>query len=266
MHLLVRPARARPGTDDTDVVDPGRWIAAERRERDDGRPWVFSNMVSTIDGAATVDGRSGDLGGDGDRAVFSALRAEADVILVGAETVRAEGYRLARPPGEVAAAARRRRGQAERPRLCIVTRRPDLGGTPPLLAEVGAAGADAESWQRPLVATIAASAGEDSAHRRAGFDVLDVGTDSVDLARLIEELGRRGLQRVLCEGGPTLLGQLGAAALVDEWNFTLAALVAGGTSVRPVHSEGSLDAELTMDRLLLDDDGNMFARYLTRGR
>jgi riboflavin biosynthesis pyrimidine reductase len=243
-------------------VDPAEWIAGERRSHPDGRPWVFVNMVTSIDGAATEDGRSGSLGGEGDRVVFSALRAEADVIVAGAETVRAEGYHLPRRPEDAAVARRLARGQAERPRLCVVTRQPGLGGTPPLLDELPEPGSPAAPWQRPIVATTAASA----AAYGPEFDALDLGADSVDLVALVAELGRMGLRRVLCEGGPTLLAQLGAAGCVDEWDFTLAPVIAAGPAVRPVHSAAVIDAQLHLDRVLVDDESVLFTRYLTRGR
>jgi riboflavin biosynthesis pyrimidine reductase len=236
-------------------------IAAERRDHADGTPWVFANMVTTIDGAATMDGVSAGLGGPADRVVFSALRAEADVILVGAETVRAERYRLAREPQPAALAHRHARGQGPRPRLCIVTRGVDLGGTPPLLDQLPDTDAHADDWQRPLIGTISANAAERTFDGR--FDVVEAGTDSVDLGLLVSELGRRGLRRILCEGGPSLLAQLDDDGLVDEWNFTVAPIVAAGPSVRPVHSSTSSKARLHLDRVFLAEDSTMFTRYVT---
>ena len=69
--------------------------------------WLRANFIASLDGGATFSGKSGQLGGPGDRAVFAALREIADVILVGAGTVRAEGYAGARPT-----VAQRQRRQA----------------------------------------------------------------------------------------------------------------------------------------------------------
>jgi riboflavin biosynthesis pyrimidine reductase len=57
-----------------------------------GRPWVRVNMISSLDGAIAVRGRSGTLGGPPDRRLFMVLRSLADVIVVGAGTMRTEGY------------------------------------------------------------------------------------------------------------------------------------------------------------------------------
>ena len=62
--------------------------------------WLRANMVASLDGAATVDGRSGGLSNEADQQVFAMLRAHADVILVGAGTARAEGYGPVRPESE----------------------------------------------------------------------------------------------------------------------------------------------------------------------
>ncbi len=58
--------------------------------------WVRANFISSADGAVSLDGRSGGLSGKADRLLFHVLRALADIILVGAGTVRAEHYGLAR--------------------------------------------------------------------------------------------------------------------------------------------------------------------------
>lgn len=248
----------------TPVDDVGAMIATERRHHDDGRPWVFVNMVCSIDGAVTVDGRSGDLGGEADRAVFGALRAEADVVLAGAETVRAEGYHLVREPAPAALARRRARGQADRARLCIVTRQPSVTGDPPLLAQLPNADEPAEGWQRPIVATVDTDGEDPPADPR--IERWELGPGSVDLRRLVDELAARGLRRVLCEGGPTLLGQFAEAGLVDEWNFTIAATVVGGESTRAVRTAAETWHALDLDRLLLADDSTLLARYLTSTR
>lgn len=269
MHQLVplpppRPQVGEPGGDSPTGTDTGtdidERVGAEPRTHRDGRPWVFSNMVTTIDGAATVDGRSAGLGGPGDRSMFSALRAEADVIVVGAQTVRDERYRLVRAPRSVGQRLRSERGQHARARLCIVTRSTELTGGPPLLDELPPSRGTAEPWERPLVATVD-HGGEPAFDER--FDVLRLGAESVDLVRLVDELGRLGLRRILCEGGPSLLAQFAAAGLVDEWNFTVAPVVAAGAAARPVHSADAVGQRLRLDRVFAHDDGTLFTRYLT---
>ena len=132
-------------------------------------PWTAISMVSSVDGAVSVDGTSGALGGAGDLAAFRALRAAADVVLVGIGTVRAEDYGpvKVRP---AAAAARRDRGQAERPPIAVVTRSLDLGGSlrlfaadspPPIMVTTVDAPTDARARLEELGATVIA-AGEGS--------------------------------------------------------------------------------------------------------
>ncbi|MFN8053494.1 MAG: dihydrofolate reductase family protein [Acidimicrobiales bacterium] len=213
-------------------------------------------MVTSVDGAATVDGRSGELGGAGRPPVFGvARRRRRD------PGRRRDGARRGLPPapGAVRAdgTATPRRRTDERPRLCIVTRRSALPDDVPLLAELDEAGLPPE--RRPLWATTAASAGDVDDR----FEVIDGGADTVDLGTLLAELGRRGLRRVLCEGGPSLLGQLTALDLVDEWNFTIAPTVVGGTSTRSVLSPEPSPVTTRLERLLVDDDSTLFARYLT---
>ena len=86
-------------------------------------PWLRASMVASVDGAASLGGRSGGLSGDADRLVFSVLRSLADVILVGAGTARAEGYRPVRD-GEVWASLRA--GRAPVPPIAVVTGKLDL--------------------------------------------------------------------------------------------------------------------------------------------
>ena len=103
--------------DPTEVDDVDALVAAEPRPAPVGRPWLLVNMVASLDGAITVEGRCGQLGGPADRAVFFALRAVADVVLAGAGTVRAEGYGPARPterPAGGAAGPRAGRGAHDR--------------------------------------------------------------------------------------------------------------------------------------------------------
>lgn len=245
-----------------EVDDVGAAVAAEDRTPGPSGAWVFANMVTTVDGAVTVDGRSGDLGGDGDRAVFRALRGEADVIVVGAETVRTEGYHLPGAPADDVAGRRAARGQAARPRLCIVTRQGRVTGAPPLLDELPPAGAEREPWQRPIVATVGHRRGDAPLDDRV--DTWELGDSSVEPTALVAALAAAGLRRVLCEGGPRLLGELAGAGLVDEWNFTIAAEVVGGDASRAIVSPAPHRGQLTLERLWVDHGSNLFARYLTR--
>ncbi len=119
--------------DPGEVDDVVAMVAADARPAPGGRPWVLVNMVASLDGAITIADRSGGLGGPADKAMFSALRGVADVVMAGAGTVRAEGYGPARPStpsGPCAGAA-----EAEVPRIAVVTRSLDLDLATPLFTE-----------------------------------------------------------------------------------------------------------------------------------
>jgi riboflavin biosynthesis pyrimidine reductase len=189
-------------------------------------PHVRANMVASVDGAATGgDDRSGSLGTPADARVFAVLRALADVVLVGAGTVRAEGYREL-PVADHLRAARAAAGLPDHVRLAVVTRRGDVpadlttGARPPLVV-TGAAGA---AHARDLVGpdrTLVVPQRDDP--------------DSPDLPAAVAALRARGLTHVLAEGGPGLLGDLLAADVVDELCLTTAPTLVAGPAPRVVH-------------------------------
>jgi riboflavin biosynthesis pyrimidine reductase len=235
-----------------EVGDVVGLVAAEARPAPGDRPWVLVNMVASLDGAIAVDGRSGGLGGPADKAMFSALRGVADVVLVGAGTARAEGYGPARP-SDATRSARRARGQADAPPIALVTRSLDLDLTTPLFAET----------TQPTIVITCASA--DAARRAAVAHVADLivaGHDAVDLHAALAELAARGAGVVTCEGGPSLNGQLVAADLIDEWDLTVSPrLVSGGTG-RSSHGPAPLvPTAMRLDRIL-EDDGFLLTRWL----
>jgi riboflavin biosynthesis pyrimidine reductase len=235
-------------------VDPLPLYGADERTEHATRPWVLANMISTVDGATTIDGISGPIGGAPDKRVFAAVRAVADVILVAAGTVRAERYGPPRP-SDVARAARVARGQAPAPRLAIVTRSLDLDLDGPVFTA-------AEPDTRPIIVTVESAAAE---RRRAAAEVADVivtGSSSVDVAACLSTLLVRGARVVLCEGGPSLVGQLVAGGLVDELCLTLAPLLVAGESSRLAHGPApDAPARMRLDRLLEEDD-LLFCRYV----
>ncbi|MFU0804318.1 MAG: Pyrimidine reductase family protein [Pseudoclavibacter caeni] len=215
------------------------------------RPWVRTNMVTTIDGAVTRGGVSGPLGGPADHRLFDLLRRLADVVLIGAGTVRREGYGALRLDPTVAA-WRSARGLAAQPAFAIVS-----GAA--RLAPDSAVFADAP--RRPLV-FVAADA--PSARRAALDPVADVvvaGAHRVEIPALLAELDRRGLRRVHCEGGPTLLGALAAADAIDEMCVTLDATVLGGTGPRMVVSPGEHPRRMRMAGILRGRDA-LLLRWL----
>lgn len=217
LDLLVPEPRALPA----DPREPGL-VALQSRDR--AVPLVRTNMVASVDGAATgPDGRSGSLGTAADRRVFGVLRALADVVLVGAGTVRAEGYRDL-PVADGLRVARDAAGLAPRIELAVVTRRGEL---PDGLAPDGVP---------PLVVT--GRSGAVRARAVVGADrVVEVphadDPDSPDLRAAVDVLVARGLPHVLAEGGPRLLADLLAADVVDELHLTTSPMLLAGDAPRP---------------------------------
>jgi riboflavin-specific deaminase-like protein len=238
--------------DTTAVVD-------ERRPSFPDRPWVVANFVASIDGAATgPDERSGSLSGPADRAMFQALRAAADVVLAGAGTVRAENYGRARLT-DAQQETRRSQGRSPLPRLAVVSASLRLDPAARFFTE-------ATPDQPPIVLTTssARSAAPDRADELAAVAmILEAGETTVDwglaLRRLHEELGVRVL---LAEGGPTVIGQLVTADLLDELCLTVAPLIAGGDASRIVAGARLEQALPQHLERIMTSDGFLFLRSL----
>ena len=176
------------------------------------RPRVAAVMIASIDGQATVAGRSGGLGHPVDRALMRGLRASADAVLVGAATVRAERYARLFDAEDVA--ARIAAGLSERPPLVVATRAGDVPW------DVGVFG---EPESSVVVAT--GTAVEVPAGAAAAVEVLL----EADARAVLEHLAQsRAASLVVCEGGPRLLSALVAAGLLDDLILTVAPLVVGG--------------------------------------
>lgn len=241
---------------------PGARLAPDPAEREltalyahplpaPGRAWLRANMVTTVDGAAWgATGRSGSINNSADFRAFTAMRAMADVVLVGAGTVRTEGYTPVAAAPELGA-TRAAAGLAPGLKTAVVTRSgllPDSFFTPDAAASC-------------LVLTTTEGARTLAGHFPA--DQVVATGDEVDLPAALAELARRSLPRVLCEGGPTLLGDLLAAGMVDELCVTTSPQVVGGPATRIVHSGAYLSPPATA-RLghLLVSDGVLLARWI----
>ena len=217
------------------------------------RPVLRANMVSSIDGAIAVDGRSAGLGSDGDQRIFAVLRDLADVLVVGAGTIRAEGYGGIRLDGS-RLDRRRRWGLGAAPRVAVVTGR-GLDRELPLFADPDLP---------PIVVTTAATAARMSDYPAT---VVAAGHDAVDLPLMVAKFAGLGLRRLLCEGGPALLGHLIAADLLDELCLTTSPQTLG-TSGSSQNGPSALLGGVqlpTVARWKLNalhvEDGNIFSRY-----
>jgi riboflavin biosynthesis pyrimidine reductase len=221
-------------------------------------PWLRANMVTSLDGAARAEGRSAPLSSEGDMRLFGVLRALADVVVVGAETVRQEGYRPAKARPAFAA-QRAADGRSPAPAIAVVSRRLDLDVTAPLFTE-------------PVLPTLvltgacAPQAAVDAA-RAAGAVVVTAGEgDGADPVRAVRELAERGFERLLHEGGPRVLAQFAAAGAVDELCLTVSPLITGGDAPRIMNGPGVLPPARFALRSVLEEDGFLFTRYVRERR
>ncbi len=222
--------------------------------------WLRANMVASLDGAATVDGRSGGLSNEADQQVFAMLRAHADVILVGAGTARAEGYGPVRPESEGLRWAWLRDGRPPSPPIAVVTRAIDLDLDSALLA-------GAPPHARTIVITTESAPPGRRAAAARNAEVIVAGEASVDLKGAVDALAERGHRRISCEGGPHLLGELADAGLLDELCLTISPLLAGPGADRivtgglPMPGGGTLPFALVH---ALEDGGHLLCRYVRR--
>lgn len=215
---------------------------------------VRGNAITSLDGGATTDGTSGGLGGPGDRRLFGLLRELADVILVGVGTARAETYSGARM--SVAQRQRRRtRGQHEVPPIALVTRSGGLDHALPVLTDTEVP---------PLVLTSSQAAAQARARLGSAAEVIDCsGADpaAVDLKTALTRLAGRELTRVLAEGGPSLLGALIEADLLDELCLTAAPILVGGSAVRIATGTGAVLTRMRRTDVITDTEGYLYLRY-----
>ncbi|CAL9605403.1 hypothetical protein SUDANB108_05541 [Streptomyces sp. enrichment culture] len=216
-------------------------------------PYLRANMVSTLDGAAQHDGRSQPISSAADMRIFGTLRALADVVVVGAETVRREGYRPARARAEFAA-LREAAGQAPAPAIAVVTASLDLDFSLPLFTS-------------PLVPTLiltgaAAAPGRVAAAEQAGARVVTAGDGmGVDPARAVAALAGLGHTRLLTEGGPRLLGQMVAAGVLDELCLTVSPMLTAGDAQRIAGGPAVAVPQRFSLLSMLEQDGFLFTRY-----
>ncbi|RZU66158.1 riboflavin biosynthesis pyrimidine reductase [Microterricola gilva] len=217
-------------------------------------PRLRVNFVSSLDGAVTLGGRSGALGTPDDQRLMTVLRTLADVIVVGAGTVRAEGYGGLRLPAE-SVAWRRARGLSDQPPLAVVSASLGLDPAHPFFSE---------AVVRPLVLTHAAAPAERREALAEVAEVIDCGAASVEPATLVRALTERGMPQQLCEGGPHLFGELLTADLVDELCLSLSPVLVAGGAGRI--AQGAAEAARRMRLLHALPAGDMLLLRYARAR
>ncbi|MGA3563713.1 pyrimidine reductase family protein [Melissospora conviva] len=212
-------------------------------------PHLRMNFVTSLDGAVTLDGYSEGLSGEPDKRVFGIMRKVCDALVVGAGTLRHEGYRAVRLDEE-RRAWRRENGVAEYPVLVVVSRTLTLDPGAPVFTEAPV---------RPVILT------HHAAEAPAGLDkvadVLRHGTEQVDLAAGLAELHVRGLTQLLCEGGPHLFGSLTAAGLVDELCLTISPLLTSPDAGRIIAGPVGPPRPMRLAHVLAADDGTLLLRH-----
>ncbi len=218
------------------LPDPGPTTVAEQlegyrpwEEPREERPLVAMNFVTTLDGRATIEGRSGPIGSDTDTEVLAGLRTRFDAVMIGAGTMRAERY------GPLAS------------KLVIISGRLDLPWDAPAFTEEG----------EVLIFTASETEPPETA---ASIEVIRH-EGAVNLREALRQLHQeRGIQALLCEGGPHIHEQMQADGLVDDLFLTIAPKLSGGEAPRIL--EGPLPDVVDLDLVwLLEQDGELFARY-----
>lgn len=215
-----------------------------------GRPYVLGNFVTTLDGVVALDDPAtggGAISGynRNDRALMGLLRAVSDAVIVAAGTLRADARHLWTPAGiypdlaDAYAALRVALGKPPQPLDVFVTASGDLDltlpafarGRVPVLIVTSAAGAARLAAQQPpeWVRVTAAAPGREPATVHAVLDAV---------------IAAGARERILIEGGPSFMGEVFAAAVLDELFLTLAPQIAGRDPAhpRPALVEGRLFA------------------------
>jgi riboflavin biosynthesis pyrimidine reductase len=212
--------------------------------------WLRTNFVTTLDGAAQgSDHRAASISGAADQQIFALLRSLCDVIVVGANTTRVEGYQPVQP-SEMRSELRAALGLAPFPAIAVISRSLSLdpglvhGGEAPTIVVTTESAA----------ATAGATLGED-------VPLVAAGEQEVDLPAALEALVALGYQRMLCEGGPTLMRELVAAGCVDDLCLTISPLLSAGDRLRITHGAALEPPAHLRLRHLLEADGYLFSRY-----
>lgn len=195
------------------------------RPRPANRPWVALCMVAGLDGSTVVDRSSRGLSNPTDQKLLLTLRSFADIILVGASTVRAEGYGPPRLPGQ---------------RIAVVSRSGDFDFGLPLFT----------SGKALLVLPTDAP--------EVPVPSVRAGVGSVDIAAALAQIDANVVQ---AEGGSTLNGLLAAADLIDELNLSISPNINGGSGPRVTTGAPELSHRMTLAHVL-EDDGYLFTRYV----
>jgi riboflavin biosynthesis pyrimidine reductase len=235
-----------------DVPDPLSPYLAVDRSRPRHECWVMGHMVAGIDGTAAVGGRVGALSTRSDQSLFRGMRQLADIVMVGAETVRLEGYGAVRL-GEHAREQRRRLGKPPTPPVAVVSRSLEFDWSTPVFAN-----APEHAPTHLITCSAAGPARRAEAERFA--TVIVAGEDRVDPAQALQALAKLGHRVVICEGGPTWLGELVAADRLDELCLSISPLMGGDRLPVCITPPGAGISEFALKGTLVEEN-TLFLRY-----
>jgi 5-amino-6-(5-phosphoribosylamino)uracil reductase len=238
------------------LPEPGRFDVQERlAELDLGsratdRPYTVANFVVSADGRATFAGRSGQLGDDGDRAMFHGLREQVDAVLVGTKTLKTENY------GRVLGKAERRerrlnRGASAEPLACVITRSGVVPTEIPL-------------FQEPEARIVVFTAERfDAGGCPADVHTVPLGADELTATTVVRRLrADYGVRSLLCEGGPSIFAALVREQVVDELFLTRAPKLTGGGSGPTITTGPELPEPRELELIwLLERNNTLFLRY-----
>lgn len=214
-------------------------------------PWLRANFVASVDGAIALGDTSSGLTTPLDQRILKLLRLLSDVVLVGASTIRAEDY-IGIRFSDTGAARRRAWGMAAVPPIAVVSGRADLDPESRLLTD---------TLVPPIILTTHSAPTAAKANlKAAGATVLELGDNSIESGAIIDALAALGLHKVICEGGPTLAGQLAADHVLDELCLTTVPTILGGPAGRVTHGRlASLPVQC--QHIIIDQDGAQLARW-----
>ena len=238
----------------TGVFDP-QDLLARYTVPDRSKPHLRVNFVTSLDGAATHNGLTAGLNNEADHQVFHTLRMLSDVVLVGAGTVRQEGYEDLRVTAEQSR-WRTEQGLPAHPVMAVVSRSLGLDAAAPLFARAPV---------RPLVFTTEEAPQGRRRDLSSVAEVITAGRTGVQPDHVVAALIERGLPQILSEGGPTWFGDLIGADVVDEMCLTLSPLLEGGPASRIAHGPNQRSTPMSLVSVLQAGD-MLILRYLRRGR
>jgi riboflavin biosynthesis pyrimidine reductase len=235
----VFPALGEPI--DTDADDAQERLA--RLYEPGAARWLRLNLITSVDGSAVGDdGTSESLSSRADRKILGVIRRHGQVVLVGASSVRAEGYQI---PRTVPLAVVTSSGRFDGHRISPAIEAGRLIVLCPASAE--------ETVRESLGEVPARVLTLPDAHGR------------LDATAIVEALRSLGFDRVLCEGGPALAAQLVDADLVDDLCLATSPRLGGG-DLRLLGNRGADGKPLELRQLIVDDAGGLYARWLLPGR